>query len=75
MILKVVELVSGQVVSLGQGHSEPIQALAWTLDEKQLITGGDDSCFCVWNFYLGGLEESQLSSSEAPSVSQGGCRK
>ena len=43
---------SGSVVSLGQGHSSAVRCLHWTPDEKQIITGGDDTCLCVWNFFL-----------------------
>jgi WD40 repeat protein len=56
MVLKVLEIKSGQVISLGQGHSSAIKAISWTPDERQLVTGGDDCCLCVWNFYLGGLD-------------------
>jgi cilia- and flagella-associated protein 52 len=55
MLLKVLELTTGRVVALGQGHSESIHTLAWTPDERQLVTGGNDSCLSIWNFYLGGV--------------------
>merc|ERR1711916_90709 len=45
--------------SLGQGHSGSIKALSWTPDERQLVTGGDDHCLCIWNFYLGGLPKGE----------------
>jgi WD40 repeat protein len=61
-LVKVLELATGAVCALGQGHSGAVKTLAWTLDERQLITGGDDMCLCVWNFYLGG----------APSTNEGG---
>ena len=53
-LLKVLELVTGRVLSLGQGHSSTVNALAWTTDERQIVTCGEDMCLCVWNFYLGG---------------------
>jgi WD40 repeat protein len=53
-LLKVMELSSGQVLSLGQGHSSSVKAVIWTPDERQLITGGDDMSLCIWNWYLGG---------------------
>jgi WD40 repeat protein len=53
-VLKVLELRSGKVISLGQGHSGAIKSLSWTPDERQIVTGGDDCCLCVWNFYIGG---------------------
>ena len=53
-LLKVLDLRSGQVTSLGQGHSATIRSLHWTPDERQILTGGNDTCLCVWNFFLGG---------------------
>jgi WD40 repeat protein len=54
-MLKILHVPSSQIVSLGRGHSGVITCLAWTPDEKQIVTGGFDSCMCVWNFYLGGM--------------------
>ena len=54
-MLKILHVPSSQMVSLGRGHSGVINCLAWTPDEKQIVTGGEDSCMCVWNFYLGGM--------------------
>jgi len=53
-LLKVLEVSTGQVLSLGQGHSSPITTLFWTPDERQIISGAADCCLCVWNFFLGG---------------------
>jgi WD40 repeat protein len=53
-VLKVLDVASHQIVSLGQSHSSPVLTLSWTPDERQIITGGSDSCVCIWNFYLGG---------------------
>ena len=53
-VLKVLDVTTGQVLSLGQGHSSSIKALSWTPDERQIVTGGDDCCLVIWNFYLGG---------------------
>ena len=55
MVLKVLEVSSNQIVSLGKGHSACVIALSWTPDERQIITGSEDTCMCVWNFFLGGL--------------------
>lgn len=54
-MLKILHVPSSQIVSLGRGHSGVIKCLSWTPDEKQIVTGGQDSCMCVWNFYLGGM--------------------
>ncbi len=52
-LLKVLEVSTNAVLSIGQAHSGGISALLWTNDERQIITGGADTCLCVWNFYLG----------------------
>ena len=51
-LLKVMELSSGQVLALGQGHSSCVKAVTWTPDERQLITGGNDMSLCVWNWFV-----------------------
>lgn len=51
-LVKVLEIGSTSVVSVGQAHSGSITCLVWTNDERQIITGGQDSCICVFNFYL-----------------------
>ncbi|KAG5190579.1 quinon protein alcohol dehydrogenase-like superfamily [Tribonema minus] len=40
-----------RVVACGHGHSDGVAALAWSCDEKQIISGGVDCSICVWNFY------------------------
>jgi WD40 repeat protein len=54
-MLKILHVPSSQIVSLGRGHSGIITCVTWTPDEKQIVTGGQDCCMCVWNFYLGGM--------------------
>lgn len=53
-ILKILNVSSSQIVSLGQGHSSVINTLAWTPDERQIVSAGEDFCVCIWNFYIGG---------------------
>lgn len=55
-LIKVMDINSGVVLSLGQGHSTAVRSLQWTPDERQIISGADDACLCVWNFFLGGDE-------------------
>ena len=38
-------------VSVGLGHSANVTSLSWTPDGKQLISVGEDSTVCIWNFY------------------------
>lgn len=58
-LLKVLDIVSGQVISVGQGHSNVIRTVVWTPDEKQILTGSDDTCICIWNFFLGDYDGSK----------------
>ncbi len=51
-ILKVLEVESNAVVGLGHAHSGAIRSLYWTPDEKQIVTGAEDSCISVWNLFL-----------------------
>lgn len=53
-LLKVLDVRSQQVLSVGQSHSAPVLSLCWTPDERQIVTGAEDACLCVWNFFLGG---------------------
>lgn len=34
------------------GHSSAVNKLAWSPDERQLVSVGADACVCVWNFYV-----------------------
>ena len=54
-LLKIIDITSGLIIALGQGHSDGILTIAWTNDEQQIITSGYDNCLCVWNFYLSNL--------------------
>lgn len=57
-VLKVLDETTHRVIALGHSHCAEILTLAWTADEKQVITGGADTCLSIWNFYLGGGENS-----------------
>jgi len=57
-LVKIFDLVdSGKLVTVGHGHSESINCLQWSPDEKQLVSVGADCCICIWNFYGNSLEE------------------
>lgn len=49
--LKVLDVHTQQYIALGRAHSSPVRSLTWTPDEQQIITGGQDSSLCVWNFF------------------------
>ncbi len=53
-LLKILEVATDAVLSIGQAHSASVTSVMWTPDERQVISGGEDTCLCVWNFYLGG---------------------
>ena len=55
-LVKVLEVATDAVLSIGQAHSGSVTSLMWTNDERQVISGGEDTCLCVWNFYLGGSD-------------------
>jgi WD40 repeat protein len=39
------------MIGQGDAHSGPINRLAWSPDEKQVITVSEDSSVAIWNFY------------------------
>jgi WD40 repeat protein len=53
-VLKVLDVASSHIAGLGLGHCDTINTLAWTPDERQILTGGADNSLCIWNFFLGG---------------------
>lgn len=53
-VLKVLDIAQSAMISVGQSHSDTICTVAWTPDEKQIVTGGADNSLTIWNFFLGG---------------------
>lgn len=51
-ILKILDIVTSRIISLGQGQSSGIRTISWMPDEKQVVTGGDDRCLVLWNFFI-----------------------
>ena len=51
-VLKILHVESNQMVSMGESHSNTVRTIAWTPDDRQILTGGDDNCLTVWNFFL-----------------------
>ncbi|RLN98079.1 hypothetical protein BBJ28_00011626 [Nothophytophthora sp. Chile5] len=49
--VKLFDLSSSTLLATGRGHSQTVNALTWSPDERQLVSVGCDSCICVWNFY------------------------
>ncbi|POM59031.1 Quinonprotein alcohol dehydrogenase-like superfamily domain containing hypothetical protein [Phytophthora palmivora] len=50
--VKLFDVGSSALLASSRGHSNTVNALAWSPDERQLVSVGSDSCICVWNFYL-----------------------
>ena len=50
-LVKVVDLVTGEIIAIGIGHSNAVRAVQWSPDERQLISTGEDAAICVWNFF------------------------
>lgn len=53
-MLKVLDIRTNEVLAVGNSHSNSVKVVTWSPDEKQIISGGDDNCLCIWNFYLAG---------------------
>jgi WD40 repeat protein len=51
-VLRIVLLQTGETVCAVKGHSASVRSLMWTSDGRQLVSTGDDTCICIWNFYL-----------------------
>ncbi|KAG2766483.1 hypothetical protein PC129_g18290 [Phytophthora cactorum] len=49
--VKLFDVGSSALLASARGHSNTVNALAWSPDERQLVSVGSDSCICVWNFY------------------------
>ena len=47
--VKILDLRTFEIVSVGDSHSESISCLIWSADEKQIYSGGDDCCLSIWN--------------------------
>ena len=52
-LIKVLDLQTNEVISVGKAHSDLVNALMWTNDERHLVTIGNDTCLCIWQFRRG----------------------
>ncbi|KAA0167565.1 hypothetical protein FNF28_02779 [Cafeteria roenbergensis] len=50
--VRVLDAASLSVVAESRGHSQPVLCLAWSPDERQVVSGGQDCCMAVHNFFL-----------------------
>jgi len=46
-------LESGALLLDGVGHSGPIRCLAFSPDDRQVVSVGEDGCVLVWNVFMG----------------------
>ncbi|CAK4138717.1 unnamed protein product [Aphanomyces euteiches] len=49
--VKVFDIQTDALLAYALGHSGGIQKVAWSPDERQLVSVGNDCCVCVWNFF------------------------
>lgn len=40
-----------QIVAVSRAHSSGCRSVAWSPDERQLVSSSIDGSVCVWNFY------------------------
>jgi WD40 repeat protein len=50
-LVKIWDLHTGRVVTVGRAHTSAVHQIAWSPDERQLISVGQDMGIAVWNFY------------------------
>ncbi|CAM9768810.1 unnamed protein product [Chrysoparadoxa australica] len=51
MVVKLWGYESMELVASGKGHSDTITCVAFSPDDKQLVSTGADGCVLVWNIY------------------------
>lgn len=49
--VKLWKLEGGTLIMEGTGHSAPLKGLAFSPDDRQLISVGEDGNIFVWNIY------------------------
>jgi WD40 repeat protein len=50
-LLYLFDLQTCEQIQALEGHSKAVVRMAWSPDEKQLVTVSQDSCVAVWNFF------------------------
>lgn len=49
---QVLDLVNNwETIACGRAHAGPVTSVAWTSDERQLVSAADDSTVAIWSFY------------------------
>lgn len=52
LVVRIWDFESLQMIAEGHGHSALINKVAWSYDDKQVISVGKDNCVFTWNVYL-----------------------
>lgn len=52
MVLRIWEVGSMRIVAEGNAHSGAITKVAWSYDDKQVVSTGRDNCALIWNIYF-----------------------
>jgi len=50
-IVKIWNLKAGTIIAQGSCHSSSVLSVAWSPDEKQIISTSKDCSIAIWNFY------------------------
>ena len=50
-IVKLWDVATGNLIGEGNGHSGCIKSLAFSWDDKQLVSGGEDGNILLWNIF------------------------
>ncbi|KAG6618933.1 WD repeat-containing protein 16 [Phytophthora cinnamomi] len=50
-LVKLWDFNTNQLIMDGVGHSGNVRGLAFSPDDRQLVSVGDDGCVFVWNLY------------------------
>merc|ERR1719421_186854 len=50
-LLYLFDLQTCEQIQALEGHSKAVVRMAWSPDQKQLVTVSQDSCLAVWNFF------------------------
>jgi len=51
-VLRIYDFSSGSFIHECRAHSGPISIVAFSPDDKQIISGGRDGLIAIWNIFL-----------------------
>lgn len=50
--LKIYSSKSQELIATCLGHAASVTDLAWSSDQRQIVSVGEDAAVCVWNVYV-----------------------